>query len=75
MTDGHTEALEQQAADAKRVVYSKERWIARLAQLQREAEQAADSGDHDALHIATIERLAVQRAMRDVFGPEAGETR
>lgn len=70
MTDGHTEVLEQQAADAKRVVYSNERWMARLTQLQHEAEQAAEDGDHDALHIATIERMAVQRAMKDLFGKE-----
>ena len=67
MTDGQTQTLAQQAADAQAVVYNKAQWEQHLAALDQEAEDAITMGDPDALHIATVERLAVRRAMDEIF--------
>jgi hypothetical protein len=67
MTDGQSETLAQQAADAKAVVYKLDVWEGHLRELDWNAERAIKNNDPDALHIATIERLAVRRAMDTIF--------
>jgi hypothetical protein len=67
MTDGQTQTSAQQAADAKAVVYDRAVWEGHLRELDWNAERAIKAGDHDTLHIATIERLAVRRAMDTIF--------
>jgi hypothetical protein len=53
--------------DAQLIVYDRKRWDKRLAELDYQLEAACESGDHDGLRMATVERLALVSAINTIF--------